>query len=389
MNNFSYQSKTEIKFGRDTEKEVGKLVAKYGKKVLLHYGGGSIKKNGLYDTVIKSLKSEGIEIFELDGVKPNPRVTLIREGIDLCRKESIDFILAVGGGSVIDSAKGIGIGVNYEGDVWDFYDYKVAPEKMLPLGVILTLPAAGSETSPSSVVTNEAEKLKRGLTADCMRPEFCLINPEITYTLPPYQTSCGISDMLAHTMERYFTPTKNVELSDRLLESVMITIMSQAKKLIRDPKNYDHRAEIMWAGTLCHNDFIDSGRTGDWASHGIEHELSALNDVAHGAGLSIIFPAWMKHVYNQDIERFVQFADRVFGIDTSSISKEEAAKQAIDKLEDFYKHLNLPTRLSEVEFQESYIIEMAKKATNGDTSTIGSFKKLKQSDVESIIKLAL
>ncbi|MFW6365952.1 MAG: iron-containing alcohol dehydrogenase [Spirochaetota bacterium] len=389
MENFIFQNRTKIIFGKDTETEVGGETGLIGKKVLLHYGTGSIKKTGLYDRVLTSLKESGIDVVELGGVKPNPRLSLVHEGIRICKDQKIDCILAVGGGSVIDSAKAIGVGYYHDGDVWDFYDYKTAPEKMLPLGVVLTIPAAGSETSSSSVISNEEKQLKRGLTAACMRPDFCILNPELTYTLPDYQTACGISDMLAHTMERYFTPTKNVDLTDRLCEAVMVSIINQAYKVFENPKDYAARAEIMWAGTVAHNDLTGTGRAQDWASHGMEHEISALTDVAHGAGLAIDFPAWMKYVYKTDIGRFLQFAKRVFGMEENKSDPESTVMKAIEALENFYRDIKMPVRLSEIGFDESQIDIMADKATFNNTQTIGGFKKLTRDDVKAIYTLAL
>ena len=386
MTNFSFMNSTKIIFGESTEQNVGEETKKYSNKVLLHYGGGSIKKSGLYDKVIKSLQDQDIEIFELAGVKPNPRLSLVKEGINICRSNNIGFILAVGGGSVIDSAKAIGIGVNYQGDVWDFYDGKASPSSMIPLGVILTIPAAGSESSGGSVITNEELKLKRGAGGECMRPQFSILNPELTFTLPDYQTSCGAADMLAHVMERYFTQIKNVELTDRLCEATMKTIMNQAIKLVENPDDYAARADIMWSGTIAHNDLLGTGRVGDWSSHGIEHEMSAMTDIAHGAGLAIVFPAWMKYVYNDNRGKFLQFATRVFNIDENHENPEETILKGINSLENFFKMINLPTRLSDVDFDLSLIPEMAKKATvNG---SLGNFKKLATEDVERIFHLA-
>lgn len=386
MNNFTFENKTKIIFGKQSEENVGIETKKYADKVLLHYGGGSIKKSGLYDRTIKSLKEQNIEIFELGGVAPNPRLTLVHEGIKICRENDIGFILAVGGGSVIDSAKAIGVGFYYEGDVWDFYEYTATPEKTLPLGVVLTIPAAGSETSPGSVVTNEAKKLKRGMGHVCMRPVFAILNPELTFTLPDYQTACGAADMLAHVMERYFVPTKNVDLTDRLCEATMKSIIIQAKKLVVNPKDYDARAEIMLSGTIAHNDSLDIGRGGDWASHEMEHEISAMNDIAHGAGLAIVFPAWMKYVYSENPDKFVQFFTRVFNIEENHENREETILLGIKALEDFYKEIGLPTRLSDVDFDNSLIPEMAVKAVKG--GTLGSFKQLTNVDVEKIYNLA-
>jgi len=389
MNNFVFENKTRVIFGKDSEKSVGSETLKYSNKVLLHYGGGSIKKTGLYDRVVKSLKEENIEIFELGGVLPNPRVDLVREGIELCRKEDIGFILAVGGGSVIDSAKAIGIGYFYDGDVWDIYDYKVSVDKMLPLGVVLTIPAAGSETSPGSVITNVDKELKRGFGALCMRPVFSILNPELTFTLPDYQTACGISDMFAHVMERYFVPTKNVDLTDRLCEATMKTIINQAYNILKNPMDYNARAEIMYCGTVAHNDSLDPGRGGDWASHEMEHEVSAVTDVAHGAGLSIIFPAWMKYVYKENMDKFIQFFTRVFNIEQDFENPENTVLRGISTLESFYKDLKLPIRLSEIDFDSSRVDELAKKASFDSSRTLGAFKVLNKDDIKEIYKLAL
>ncbi len=389
MQNFIYQNETKVFFGTDSEDHIGEETAKLGKRVLLHYGGGSVKKYGLYDKVIEELKAHNMEIVEFGGAKPNPVLSLVQEGIDLARKEKIDCILAIGGGSAIDSAKAIGIGVPYEGNVWDFYAGIKEPETMLPLGVVLTLPAAGSETSPSSVITNEDGMRKNGLTSMVTRPDFCILNPERTITLPDYQTACGVSDMLAHTMERYFTNDQYVELTDRLCEGTMKTIINQGLRVRLKPRDYNVRAEIMWCGTIAHGDILHTGRTGDWGSHQIEHELSAYNDVAHGAGLSVVFPAWMKYVSREKPEKFKQFATRVFDIQPDVYYEDELVMAGIEALEDFYQAMGLPIRLSEIDIDASAIADMAEKATAGDTRELGNFKKLKQKDVLEILKLAL
>ncbi len=387
MYNFVFSNPTKIIFGKDTEDMVGKEVKNIGKKILLHYGGGSIKKSGLYKKVTDSLREEGIEYVELGGVLPNPRLSLVYQGIKLCKENNIDAILAVGGGSVIDSAKAIGIGYYYNGDVWDFYLKKSWPEKMLPLGVVLTIPAAGSETSGGSVITKEEDKLKKDTGGDCMRPRFCILNPELNYSLPWYQTACGLADMLAHVMERYFTDAENTDLTDRLCEATMKTIINNGYRVLDEPNNYDIRAEILLSGTIAHNDILGLGRGGDWASHGMEHEISALCDVAHGAGLSIVFPAWMKYVYNDNPQKFVQFANRVFNIDINHENPEETVLNGIKALEVFFTTMKLPTRLSNIKFDTTQNNLMAQKATK-DYGTIGSFKKLNASDVEKIYNLA-
>lgn len=390
MINFEFYNPARILFGKGREMEAGKLIKKYGgKKVLLHYGGGSIKKTGLYDKVIKILAEEGIEYVELGGVVPNPRLSLVREGIKLCQEQDVDFILAVGGGSVIDSAKAIAAGIFVSHDVWDFYTKKAnAPDKALPIGVILTIPAAGSETSSGTVITNDENGLKRSMGSEVLIPKFAILNPELTYTLPPYQTACGASDIIAHLMERYFTNVTHVDFTDRLIEASIRTVLNFAPKVLKEPDNYDARAEVMWAGTIAHNNLLSTGRIGDWGSHDIEHELSGAYDIAHGAGLSIIFPAWMKYVYKENPERFVQFAVRVFDVDLPFEDKEAIILEGIDRLERFYKRMGLPTRLSDVNIGEERLREMAQKAMIG-RETFGNFKNLTSEDIYNIYKLAL
>lgn len=389
MNNFSFQNTTKIIFGKGAEESVGMEVRRYTEKVLLHYGGGSIIKSGLYARVLSSLKESGVAVVELGGVMPNPRLSLVNEGIKICRDNNIDFILAVGGGSVIDSAKAIAVGVPYEGDVWDFYDGKGIPEKSLSVATVLTIPAAGSESSPSSVISDDVKKLKRGLTCEILRPVFSIMNPELTYTLPDYQTACGAADIMAHIMERYFTNTADVELTDRLCEAAMKTIIHNVPKVLKNNSDYASRAEVMWTGCVAHNDLLGTGRDGDWGSHMIEHEISAIYDVAHGAGLAVIFPAWMKYVYRHDVGRFVQFASRVFNVDTDYANPENTALDGIMNLEKFFMSIGLPVRLSEMGIDGSRITEMSEKSTQKDKFTVGNFVKLKTSDVEEIYKIAL
>lgn len=388
MLNFTYQNRTKIIFGKGTESLVGKETKAYGDKVLLVYGGGSIKKIGLYDKVIKALNEEGIRIFELPGVKPNPRLSLVYDGIELCRKEGINFILAVGGGSAIDTAKAIGIGVPYNGNVWDFFAGTAVPQESLKVGVVLTIPAAGSESSISAVITNENGWLKYGLNCEVMRPVFAIMNPELTYTLPDYQTSCGAADIMAHIIERYFTKTPHVELTDRLCEAALKTMVSNVPRVLAKPDDYDARAEIMWTGSLAHNDLLSTGRIGDWASHKIEHELSAIYDIAHGAGLAIVIPAWMKYVYKEDVARFAQFARRVFNIEDNMFDMEEMALKGIASLESFFSSIGLPVRLNQAGIDESRLEEMAEKCTRSDTFHPGNFKKLSKQDVLNILKIA-
>jgi len=386
MENFTFRNATKIIFGKDAENYIGTETARYGSKVLLHYGEGGIKKYGLYDRVLKSLKDANLEIIELGGVHPNPRLGLVKRGIDICRKDKVDFILAVGGGSAIDSAKAIAAGVTYPGDVWDFYTGKAVVDKIIPVGVVLTIPASGSESSGNSVITNEEGLYKRVFGSDMLRPLFAILNPEITYTLSPYQTTCGVSDIMAHIMERYFTTVKNVDLTDRLCEAALKTVINNIPIVLKEPGNYEARAEIMWAGTIAHNDLLGTGRIGDWASHGIEHELSGIYDIAHGAGLSIIFPAWMKYVYKQDVERFAQFAVRVWNEEPDFNDIEKVALAGIKRLEEFYKKIGLPTTLKEANIPYDRLEEMAEKCTEGGPR--GNFVKLNKDDVLEILKLA-
>lgn len=386
MDNFEFHNPTRIVFGKGVESQVGGEVAKYSKKVLIHYGGGSAVKSGLIDRVRTSLKAANIDFVELGGVQPNPRVALVREGIDLCRKEGITFILAVGGGSVIDSAKAIGVGVPVSHDVWDFYEYIAEPQKMLDVGVVLTIPAAGSESSPSSVISNEEKQLKRGLSNEILRPRFAFLNPELTFTLPPYQTACGAADIMAHIMERYFTNTRNVEFTDRLCEAGLKTIINNIPRVLENPNDYDARAEVMWTGCVAHNDLFNTGREGDWASHSIEHEISALYDVAHGAGLAVVFPAWMKYVYTHDIARFTQFAERVWDLEVDHFNPEKTALAGIYRTEAFFRSMGLPVRLSEMDVLVESIPEMAEKCTGSDTT--GNFVKLTTADVIKIFNLS-
>lgn len=387
MLDFTFLNETKLVFGRNAQDSVGKESARWGKKVLLHYGGGHIVKSGLKQQVVDSLKESGLEVLELGGVVPNPRLSLVKEGIDLVRKQSVDLILAVGGGSVIDSAKAIAIGVPYDGDVWDFFAGKAKAREALPIGVILTIPAAGSESSPSSVITNEETWAKIGYGAQVMRPKFALLNPELTYSLPAYQTACGISDMLAHIMERYFTREEDVGFGDHLCEGAMRGIIQTAPLVIANPNDYGPRANIMWAGTFAHNDILGMGRSEDWASHNIEHELSALYDVAHGAGLAIVFPAWMKYVYKQEPQRFVQFATRVFGVEQDFYNPELTILEGIRRLEDFFRSIGLPTTLTEAGLPVDRFADMARQATADDSITLGNFMPLRQNDVLAIYEL--
>ncbi len=387
MENFSFQAHTKIIFGKGTEAQAGAESARFGKKVLLHYGGGSIKKTGLYDRVMKSLKAAGLTVFELPGAQPNPRLSLVRKGIEICRKEGVELVLAVGGGSVIDSAKAIAFGTLADRDVWEFYTDNIPVTEALPMATILTLPAAGSEGSPDTVVSNEETERKLAAHGDVIRPVFSILNPELTLTLPSFQTAAGISDMFAHIMERYFTATEEVDFIDNLAEGAMRGIQDNSRKLMADPDNYDYRAEIMLAGLLAHNGILGLGRSEDWMSHNIEHELSALWDMTHGEGLAIIFPAWMKYVYKNDIPRFARFAKNVFGIEEAD--EEKSILKMIETLKEWYRFLGLKTSLSDFDFFDESKIPLMAERCLPDGAVGGAKTKLKAKDVEAIFRLAV
>lgn len=392
MNNFDYVNKTRLVFGKGEENNVGALLKEYrANKILLHYGKNSIKKSGLYDKVIASLNKANIAFVELGGVEANPKLGLARQGVKIAREERVDFILAVGGGSVIDSAKAIAAGVYYEGDVWDLYKYKAPVDKALSIATILTLPAAGSESSDSTVLTNENDMRKQSFGTELIRPVFSIINPEIFFTLPKSQIANGLTDMLCHVMERYFTNTDNVQLTDGLCESVMKTIMRIGVKLIDNPTDYDLWAEIAFAGTVAHNGLIGMGRVEDWASHDIEHELSAIYDIAHGAGLAIINPAWIKYVYKHNMPMFMQWAVNVMGVRADMKNPDGMIQEGIEKLENFYKRIGQAVRLSEIGISDENFDLMATKATNLDwteSKFIGGFKLLGKDDIKVIYELA-
>jgi len=389
MNNFTFYSPTYFVFGKNTENEAGELVKRFGgSKVLIHYGGGSVVRSGLLDRVKASLDKVNISYVELGGVQPNPRSGLVYQGIELCRKEGVDFVLAVGGGSAIDSAKAIAAGVTYEGDFWDFYEGKTV-DKALKVGTVLTIAAAGSEGSLNSVITKEEGMYKRGAAGEALRPVFSILNPELTQTLPAYQTACGAADIMAHVLERYFTNTKEVEVTDRLCEALLLTMIKEVPKAIADPNNYDARANIMWTGMVAHNNLVGVGRDQDWASHGIEHELSALYDVAHGAGLAVIFPAWMTYVINHDVNRFAQIAVRLWGCHMNFANPMETAREGIERFKKFFTSIGLPINFKELGAKEEDIPTMVEKIKLGETGTMGSFVPLKNKDVEQIYKLAL
>ncbi len=385
MENFNFYSPTEFVFGRDRENECGAYVKKYGgKKVLIHYGGGSAVKSGLIDRVKKSLNDAGVPFVELGGVHPNPIDTKVYEGIELCRKENVDFIVAVGGGSSIDSAKAIAMGVPYEGDFWDFYSGK-APAAALPVATVLTIAAAGSEGSGDSVITKVDGMLKRGAGSDLIRPRFSILNPALTCTLPAYQTACGVTDIMAHVFERYFTNTTEVEITDRLCEAVLCTMVKEAPRVIADPNNYEARANIMWAGMVAHNNVCGVGRGQDWNSHAIEHELSAMYDCAHGAGLAVIMPSWMEYVMNHNVMRFAQMATRVFGCAMNFENPAETAKAGIKAFRAFLKSIGMPINFAELGAKVEDIPEMVRKLNPGNG---WGFQPLKAADVTEIYNIA-
>lgn len=391
MLNFQYYTPTKVVFGKDTEKQVGELVKEQGgKKVLVHYGGNSAKKSGLLDRICASLEEAGIAYVTLGGVVPNPHLSKVYEGIELCKKEKVDFVLAVGGGSVIDSSKAIGYGVANGGDVWDFYARKRTATGCLPIGAVLTIAAAGSEMSDSSVITNEDGWLKRGYNSNYCRCKFAVMNPELTYTLPAYQTASGCVDILMHTMERYFTKAENTMMTDGICEALMRTVIYNAKILKREPENYDARAEVMWAGSLSHNGLTGCGTAGDWASHQLEHELGGMFDVAHGAGLAALWGSWARYVYQEKPERFAQFAANVFGIPCDFAHPEKTALDGIRAMEAFYREIDMPTTLSElgVHLTEAQIEELAYKCSFMGTRTVGGFKVLEIPDMQEIYRMA-
>lgn len=386
MRNFRHYNPTEIIFGREAHATVGAQVKRYPGPVLLHYGGGSARKSGLLDTIIASLEAEGIAYTELGGVKPNPRLALVREGVQICKERGIRFVLAVGGGSVIDSAKAIAMGACYDGDVWDFYVQKAVPARALAIGVVLTIPAAGSESSDGSVITNEDTCQKYSCGSDVLYPRFAMLNPELCYTLPASQLAAGGADMLAHVMERYFSLEPHTDLSDRLCEGTMRSLMLTLPRALRNMNDYDTWADIMWAGAVAHNGMIGRGRQEEWTCHDIEHELSAQYDIAHGAGLSIVFPAWMKHVYRAGLARFMQFAMRVMDVDMALDDPDAIALEGIRRLEAFFISIGAPVRLSQVGIDDRHFDEMAARFC-GD-GTRGVLMPLSAKDVVDIFRLA-
>ncbi len=390
MENFTFYGCTKFVFGKDTENQAGKLVKEFGgSKVLLHFGGGSVVKSGLLDRVKKSLDSENIKYVELGGVHPNPLDTKVYEGIDLCKKEGVDFILAVGGGSTIDSSKAIAMGCCYDGDFWDFYCGKAQPKSAIPVGTVLTIAAAGSEGSPDTVITKSEGMVKRGYGNDILRPRFSILNPALTQTLPAYQTACGATDIMAHVCERYFTNTTDVETTDRLCEAVLLAMINETPKVIADPNNYQARANIMWAGMVAHNNIVGVGRAQDWNSHGIEHELSGMYDCAHGAGLAVIMPAWMTFVMKHDVMRFAQFAVRVWGCKMDFANPEKTAREGIAAFRTFLNSIGMPSKMSEVGGKAEDIPQLVKNFGLPEGGRTGGFVNLSSEDIAEIYKLAL
>lgn len=389
MDNFTFYSPTYFDFGRDAELHVAALVRRFGgNRVLFHYGGGSIRNNGLYDRVVRCLTEAGIPFAELGGVKPNPRSGLVYEGIGLCRRENIDFVLAVGGGSVIDSAKAIAAGVMYDGDFLDFYRNGKSISAALPVGTILTIAAAGSEGSPNTVITDEENQVKKGTKSDLLRPRFSILNPAVTCSLPAYQTAAGATDIMVHVCERYFSNTEEVEMTDRLCEAILKTVIYEAPRAIENPDHYEARANLMWAGMLAHNNVCGVGRVQDWASHHIEHELSALYDVTHGAGLAVVTPLWMRHVCKKNPGKLAQFAVRVWDVEPNPANPEETALRGIEAFEKFLKGIGMPSSFEEIGAKREDIPQMTDQLFRG-RETEGNYVKLTRDDVIRIYESGL
>ena len=388
MNNFTFYSPTLFAFGDGEEQNTGALVRRFGgTNVLLVYGGGSVKRNGAYDAVTASLKAAGLPWAELSGIQANPRSGKVREGIDLVRREGCDFLLALGGGSVIDTVKAIGFGAGYDGDFWDFFTGKVKIETTLPVGVVLTIAAAGSEGSDSCVITREEGNLKWGCPkTDVIRPKFAVLNPRFTCSLPAYQVASGAVDMMAHICERYFTNTPDVGLTDRLCEALLKTIVEAAPKAIAQPQDYASHADLMWAGMLAHNNSCGVGREQDWASHQMEHELSAFYDCAHGAGLAVVMPAWMEYVMGHDVLRFARFAVNVFGCEMDFAHPEHTTREGIARLRSFFRSIGMPTTLQEVGGKAEDIPAMAAhRAEKPNGFPFGGFVKIGPEEMQAIL----
>jgi len=392
IKDFNFYAPTRVVFGRDSENRIGELVAASGAtKVLVHYGGGSAERSGLLGVVRRQLEAARIEFVELGGVVPNPMLSLVYDGIELCRREHVDFILAVGGGSVIDSGKAIGYGVPYDGDVWDFWCGKVVPQQCLPIGVVLTIPAAGSEMSSSCVITKDDGLIKRGFNSDLCRARFVVMNPERTYTLPAYQTAAGATDIMMHTMERYFSKYDEMTLTDSISEVLLRTVKDSVLAVLEHPDDYRNRAQIMWAGSLAHNDLTECGTEKDFATHKLEHELSALFGVTHGAGLAALWPSWARYVMPRHLSRFVQFAVNVMGVANDFAHPEETAEKGIRAMEDFYHTIGMPTSIHELlgkDITDADIDLMVDKCSRGGTITLGAIEVLRPEDMRKIYEMA-
>ncbi|OHX51115.1 iron-containing alcohol dehydrogenase [Cytobacillus oceanisediminis] len=387
MQNFTFYNPTKLIFGKDQLSQLQTEIPQYGKKVLIVYGGGSIKRNGLYDKVKEQLHEIEAEVFELSGVEPNPRISTVRKGVEICKTEGIDFLLAVGGGSVIDCTKAIAAGAKYDGDAWDLVIKKAFAAKALPFGTVLTLAATGSEMNAGSVITNWETNEKYGWGSPVTFPKFSILDPVNTFTVPRNQTVYGIVDMMSHVLEHYFHLEENTDFQDRMCESLLITIMEAAPKLLEDLESYEHRASILYSGTMALNGILNMGYRGDWATHNIEHAVSAVYDIPHGGGLAILFPNWMKHNLNVKPERFKQLAIRVFNVDPAGKTDEETALEGIEKLREFWNSIGAPSRLADYDIDDSKIELMADKATvNGE---FGNFSKLNHDDVVSIYRASL
>lgn len=390
MINFNFYSPTYFAFGKEAEAETGTLIRRFGgTKVLIHYGAGSIKQNGVYDRVVASLKSANLPFCELGGALPNPRSGLVYQGITLCKAQQVDFILAVGGGSTIDSAKAIAAGTAYDGNFWDYYGTGRQVETAIPIGTVLTIAAAGSEGSGNSVITQEETLLKRGASGDALRPKFSVMNPQFTCTLPAYQTACGVTDIMAHVCERYFTNTPAVEITDRLCEAILKTVILEAPKVLQNATDYDARANIMWAGMVAHNNLCGVGREQDWSSHSIEHELSAYYDIAHGAGLAVIMPNWMQYVMEHDLQRFAQFANRVWDIPMNNADPRATALQGIACFRAFLHSIGMPATFRDIEAKEEDIPLLVRTSGITKQNLLGHFVPLTDDDIAAIYRLAL
>ena len=394
IKDFNFYAPTRVVFGKNAEEKIGELVKmNNGRKVLIHYGGGSAERSGLLGVVRQQLQAAGTDYVELGGVVPNPLLSKVYDGIELCRRQQVDFILAVGGGSVIDSAKAIGYGVGYQGDVWDFWDGKATPQACLPIGVVLTIPAAGSEMSSSCVITKDDGLVKRGINSDLCRCRFAVMNPERTYTLPPYQTAAGATDIMMHTMERYFSKYEDMTLTDAISEALLRTVKDAALAVMQQPEDYRNRAQIMWAGSLAHNDLTECGTEKDFATHRLEHELSAVYGVTHGAGLAALWPSWARYVKDRHLSRFVQFAVNVMGVENDFSHPEETAEKGICAIEDFYRRIGMPTNIHELldgrMITDEEIDVLVDKCSRGGTITLGAMEVLKPEDMRKIYQLAI